>query len=228
MMISGEAVNGLTRMFLEMWEISNSKKKKFSEPAALSGAERFFGFAKYEPNGITVPFGDSPLYNYSAGEAAYLNIINGAEEYIWISTPYLILDYEMVSALTLASRDGVDVKIIVPAVPDKKYVQMVTRQNYRVLLDSDIEIYEFAPGFIHSKLIVADGKHAVIGSINFDFQSFHMLFESGAYMYKTTAVAEIAEDLSATFLKSKRIYGYDKNRLRQFFPKLIKLLSPFM
>ena len=117
------------------------------------------------------PFDDSPLINEPIGETVYLNLINKAKDYIYINTPYLIIDNEMATALKIASKSGVDIKIVTPYIPDKKFVHAVTKSYYESFIKDGIEIYEFIPGFMHAKTFVVDDEYAVVGSINLDFRS---------------------------------------------------------
>ena len=124
------------------------------------------------------------------GENVYLNIINQAKRYVYIATPYLIIDNEMMTALCLASKKGVDVRIITPGIPDKKLVFLLTQSYYQQLLEAGVRIFEYTPGFIHEKLMVSDALYAVIGTINLDFRSLVHHYECAVWMYRTSAVAE--------------------------------------
>lgn len=105
-------------------------------------------------------------------ENAYINLIENAKNSVYICTPYLILDNTMESCLIRAAKSGIDVKIITPHHPDKKMVFEMTRSNYESLIRNGVEIYEFTPGFMHTKMIIGDGLTAIVGTCNFDFRSF--------------------------------------------------------
>ena len=125
--------------------------------------------------------------------------------YVWISSPYLILDSSMANALILASRSGVDVRIITPSIPDKKPVYAHTRANYRRLLANGVRIFEYVPGFIHSKMFVVDDKTAIVGTANMDFRSFFLHFESGTIFYGGSTVDAVLDDFNDTFDLCKEI-----------------------
>lgn len=192
-MIKGEAVWNLTVMFLQMWSYE-SKTKVDYEKFRWDGCRK-----EYEvENGFVQPYGDSPLDNETVGENVYLNIINKAKDYVYISTPYLIIDNELVTAITLAAKSGVDVRIITPHIEDKWYAHMMTKSYYAQLLEYGVKIYEYTPGFIHSKTIVADDVVGTVGSINFDYRSLYLHFECGVWLYKTKSVLQIKEDYLET------------------------------
>lgn len=189
-MIKGEAVWNFTMMFLQMWEI-------------VSGEGMATDYDQYRPenhssvqiesDGFVMPYGDSPFDNENVGEMVYLNIINSAKDYVYITTPYLIIDHELVTALGYAAKSGVDVRIIVPAIPDKWYVKAIGWSYYRELIDLGVHIYEYN-GFIHAKNFVSDDTTAVVGTINLDYRSLYMHFECATYMYQMPCVAEVKED----------------------------------
>lgn len=189
-MIKGEAVWNFTMMFLQMWEI-------------VSGEGMATDYDMYRPeknqtvqiesDGFVLPYGDSPLDDENVGEMVYLNIINSAKDYIYITTPYLIIDYELITALGYAAKSGVDVKIIVPAIPDKWYVKTIGWSYYRELIDLGVKIYEYN-GFIHAKNFVSDDTTAVVGTINLDYRSLYLHFECATYMYRMPCVANVKED----------------------------------
>jgi len=127
-----------------------------------------------------------------------MQILNHARDYVYITTPYLILDNEMLSALCLAAQSGVDVRIITPHVPDKWYVHMVTRSYYQQLLSAGVRIFEYTPGFIHAKMFVSDNTTAVVGTTNVDFRSFYLHFECGVAFYLSPMVAQVRDDILKT------------------------------
>lgn len=181
--------------------------------------------------GFVQPFSDSPLDNEALSETIYLNIFGNAKKYVYISTPYLILDDTLKSAITAAGKRGVDVRIIVPHIPDKWYVHSVSKSHYRDLINANIKIYEYTPGFIHSKVCISDDCYSVVGTINLDYRSLYLHFECGVWMYKSTATEAIKEDFFNTIKVSELI---DKNNLKPTpLPKkmvrsILKILSPIM
>lgn len=150
-------------------------------------------------DGYVQPYSDMPLDDVPVGENVYLQLINRAQDYVYIFTPYLIVTDEMMSALTIAGRRGVDVRIVTPHVPDKKLVFLITQSTYQQLLESGIRIYEYTPGFIHSKVMVSDDSYAVVGSINLDYRSLYLQYEDAVWFYDAEVVRDIREDALATF-----------------------------
>lgn len=221
-MIKGDAVSKLTLMFLQLWYYS-TREDTFE-------FTKYFSTKSYPSDGYVIPFGDGPINGHLVGELTYINMINNAKKYVYISTPYLILDNEMITALKLADQSGVDVRIITPHIPDKWYVHAVTRSNYPVLVHSGVRIFEYEPGFIHQKTIVADDEIAIVGTANFDFRSFYLHFENAVYMYKSKAVKQVKDDYDE--MLSKCIEITPENCKNTFFKRFIlsvmKLFSPFL
>ncbi len=216
--IRGDGVWNYTFMFLQLWSYSAPEEYHVDD------------FSKYMPtesssqDGYIQSFGDSPLDEFSVAENAYMSIINNAKRYVWISTPYLILDSSMVNALTLAARSGVDVRILTPSIPDKKSVFAHTRANYRVLLANGVRILEYVPGFMHSKMFVSDDQIALVGTTNMDFRSFFLHFESGTIFYGGKTVQAVKDDFSDTFNLCKEI-TYKEFSARPIGQKLLALFS---
>lgn len=196
-MIRGQAVRNYTIMFLALWE-------------PLGTPERYELFFPEIPpvtknDGFIQPFSDSPLDDEPVGKSVYLELINNAREYVCITTPYLILDEEMTNALRFAAKKGVKIQIITPHIPDKWYVYMIAWNNYPALLEMGVEIYEYTPGFIHAKSLVADGKTAVVGTVNFDYRSFYLHFESASVLYNCSVIEKIKADFDETLKVSQLI-----------------------
>ena len=154
-----------------------------------------------------------------------------AKKYVWINTPYLVLDNEMLTALKIAAQSGVDVRIITPHMPDKWYVFAVTRQNYRPLLEAGVRIYEYTPGFLHAKMFVSDDRVAIIGTINMDYRSFYLHFENGVVFYGSSVIRQVYEDIAHTLDISKEI-DMDFMKKRPWYKRmtgmLLKLAAPMM
>ena len=195
-MLRGQAVRSLTCMFLTMWEFVKKEKNDYL---------KFAPTLKAEARGFVQPYMDSPLDNERVGQAVYTNILSGAHRYVYITTPYLIIDDEMVGALTLAAKSGVDVRIVTPGVPDKKVAYTLTRSYYEVLLRAGVRIFEYTPGFIHAKEFVADDQVAVVGTVNLDYRSLCHHFECAVWMADTPAVADIREDVLDCINQSREI-----------------------
>jgi cardiolipin synthase len=152
---------------------------------------------------VIQPYDDSPLDKMSVGEYVYLDMIERAAKYVYVFTPYLILDDMTRGALCRAAMRGVDVRIVTPAIPDKKAVYRLTRANYGILLRAGVKIYEYTPGFIHAKSMLCDGECAVVGTINLDYRSLYLHFENAVYFANCQAVADLARDCEETFASSK-------------------------
>lgn len=226
-MLKGDGVWNFTMMFLQMWEVVLGENE--STQYNMYRAEKK---EKQIADGYVIPFGDSPLDDENVGELVYMDIINNAKDYLYITTPYLIPDNEMVTALGYAAKCGVDVRIITPAIPDKWYVSVITKSFYRDLMAQGVKIYEYQPGFIHAKTFLSDDKSAVVGTINLDYRSLYLHFECATYMYKTSCIADIKADFEDLFeTKCKRITDHDYKH-RGFFTKLsgmvLRIFAPLL
>ena len=222
--LKGEAVWNFTVMFLQVWNFGKREDKDFTLYKPNLGKE-------YEGDGYVLPYGDSPYDGETVGENVYLNIINKAKDYVYISTPYLIIDNELVTALSLAAKSGVDVRIVTPFIEDKWYAHMVTRAYYAQLIKAGVKIYEYTPGFIHSKTFVADDEVAVVGTINMDYRSLYLHFECGVFLYKTKSVFEIKEDYLKILEVSKNITIEDTKKVKwsnRFIRAILRVFAPLM
>ncbi|NLJ16871.1 MAG: cardiolipin synthase [Clostridiales bacterium] len=220
--IRGDAVNKLIIMFLQLWNFTVQEDPMY---------EKYLTDYKAKSDGYVIPFSDEPVTQKLNCQNAYLNIINNAQKYIYICTPYLILDDEMTSALIRAAHSGVRVNIITPYYPDKKIVQIMTRANYEDLIKGGIEIYEFTPGFMHAKAIVSDDEVAVVGTSNFDYRSFYLHFENNIWMYKSQAVMQAKLAHEAALRKSHEFtleMIEQQPKLRKILASLIKVFAPLM
>lgn len=192
-MLKGEAVWNLTVMFLQVWDYMQKSQSDYSLYSPhVHHPDPFLG------EGIVQPFSDSPLDGETVGENVYLNIIGRAQRYVYINTPYLIVDNEMVTSLALAAKSGVDVRITTPHVADKWYVHMVTRSYYAQLIEAGVKIYEYTPGFVHAKSFVCDDEIATVGTINLDYRSLYLHFECGVWMFRAPCIADIKKDFMET------------------------------
>ncbi|MFI3324846.1 MAG: cardiolipin synthase [Clostridia bacterium] len=194
--LKGEAVYNLTVMFLAMWESVTKKEENF---------EKYMPTEKYNSDGIVQPFYDNPYDGNAVGETVYMNILNTACNYVYITTPYLVISREMIVALTTASKSGVDVKIITPQIPDHKIIQFLSRSFYQELIDAGVEIYEYSLGFIHSKMFVSDDETAVVGTINLDYRSLLLHYECGVSIYNNSSIKDIKKDFLDTLNISTQI-----------------------
>lgn len=214
--LEGDAVWSLTVTFLQMWaaEIGFEEDYRVYRPTVNIKGDGFY-----------LPFSDGPTNNpYNPAETMYLKMIFNAKRYVYITTPYLVIDNPMLNALCTAALGGVDVRIITPKIWDHWYVHLVTRSNYGRLIRAGVRVYEYAPGFIHAKTIISDDVHAIIGSINMDYRSFYLHFENGVWMAGTPAIKEMVEDFEATLAICEAISLDEWNRR----PLRIKALQGFL
>ena len=195
--LEGEGVKGLLLMFLKLYNISVRSNEDFS-PYIPPVYEKFEGEGFVQPYGS----GPRPMYARSVGEDVYINILNTAKDYVWIMTPYLVIDYRLREALVMAAARGVDVRIITPYIPDKRVVFALTRSNYLALIRAGVKIYEYTPGFIHAKGFLSDDKVGTVGTINCDYRSFLFHFEDAVFMYRTRALVDMKRDFEQTFAVS--------------------------
>ncbi len=227
-MIKGKAVWNMTVMFLSMWHYLKGIEEDMED--FRHDIEQLDDNLK-ENDGYIQPFADSPLDGEAVGEIVYLNLINKAQDYIYITTPYLILDNEMVTALTTAAKSGIDVRIITPGYADKWYVHLVTRSYYRQLIESGVKIYEYTPGFIHSKTYVSDDKYGVVGTINMDYRSLYLHFECGVWLYDCATVTDMKVDFDETLELCREITQADLAKDRWYKTltgSVLRVLAPLM
>lgn len=233
LMIKGDAVWNLSVMFLHMWQYYKKDVIDYDRYRQTENEQNLDCTTVDDntDNGYVLPFCDGPLDDYLIGEMAYINMINNAVDYISITTPYLIIDNEMITALCNASISGVDVSIITPGIPDKWYVHIISRYNYKRLIENGVKIYEYKLGFVHSKTIACDDEVAIVGTQNFDFRSFYLHYECGAYMYKTKAVEEVRADHVDLMCKSNLItreLAIEKNIFKRLTAFVLNLFAPLL
>ena len=224
--LHGEAVWSFTVMFLQMWSTITGMECNFE-----SYRPEIYHEEAFKKDGFVQPYGDSPLDGETVGEHVYLNIISQAKKYLYIFTPYLIPDNETLTALCMAAKRGVDVRIVTPGIPDKKIVYILTQANYEILLESGVQIYQYTPGFIHSKSFVCDDEVATVGTINMDYRSMYLHFECGVWMYGSSAVAQVKEDALTTFEQCEQInmdYCRKKNFAVRALRGALKFLAPLL
>lgn len=221
-MVQGPAVQGFTTLFLQLW--NQSEKEHIYEPYLALPPARPTG-------GYVIPYGCGPNVPERVGEMVYLNILNQAKDYVYIMTPYLILDSEMITGLCSAARRGVDVRIILPHIPDKHSVFALAKSHYRELISAGVNIYEYTPGFIHAKVFLSDDKCGVVGTINLDYRSLYHHYECAAYLQGVPALADIRTDFQETMEKSQRVTMEDVKKqspLTRLMAALLKAAAPLM
>ncbi len=219
--IVGDAVWNLTMIFLENWAFVTGQMPQdfsFYKPVVHP-----------ESDGFVQPFADTPLDYKNVAESGYMEVLNHAKKYVWITTPYLIIDEEITNTLIRVALCGVDVRIITPSVPDKKLVHEVTRTAYEKLVSAGVKIYEYAPGFIHSKTFVSDDEVAFVGTANLDYRSLYLHFELSIAFYNSSIVECVKQDfLSAmNFSKLQNLEELKKtSKLRKLERKFLQLFAP--
>ncbi len=226
-MLQGQAARSFALMFLEMWGI---EEKELEFDRFLSDIPVGVRKAK-EPPGYVMPYGDCPLDEERVGERVYMDILNRAHRYVHIMTPYLILDGEMETALKFAAERGVDVKLILPGIPDKRAAYALAKSHYRSLLDSGVKIYEYTPGFVHAKLFVSDDREGVVGTINLDYRSLYHHFECAAYIYGAPCLADMEADYQATLQQCRAVTGETLKAepwTRKFVGYIMKVVAPLL
>ena len=227
-MLKGDAVLSFTMMFLQMWNVTERQQDDFSRYVLPRGTEVA---GAGDRGGFVLPYGDSPMDREQVGERVYLDILNQAKNYVHIMTPYLILDDEMENALCYAAKRGIDVTIIMPHIPDKKYAYLLARTYYPELIEAGVKIYEYTPGFVHAKVFVSDDEKAVVGTINLDFRSLYLHFECASYIYRNPVVLAVEQDYQDTLktcalitMENCKNYSWGGKKLG----RLMRLVAPLM
>ena len=220
--LEGAAVWNFTVMFLNSWNAFRPQETDYAPFAPTKLPET--------SDGIVQPYADSPLDEEPLAETVYLNILNQAQQYVYIYTPYLAVGEEMLDALKNAAKRGVDVRLVLPGIPDKKLVFRLSRSYYLPLLRAGVRIYEYTPGFLHAKCWVSDDVTAVVGSINMDYRSLFLHFECGVLLQKNSQVAVLRDDVRATLPQCREI---QVTECRTSLPgtvldSVLRLLSPLM
>ena len=221
--LEGRGVDGLTRTFLELWNVTARTE---------SGMEAYLHISPGLPDdGWVLPFGDDPLGEARRAEDLYLNLIGGAKERVWFVTPYLIITGELTRAMGLAAKRSVDVRVITPGIPDKKTVYQVTRSYYSGLARAGVRIFEYSPGFCHAKMCVCDGDTAVVGTSNLDFRSLYHHFENNVVLYQASAVSRVAADMEAMFPQCREVtaaYADRRKPALRVWQCILRLFAPMM
>lgn len=224
LMIQGAAVQKFTCMFLEMWNVSERRDPDYETFLTAPDTDR-------QDDGYVIPYDVMPYGTERMGKQVYLDILNTACKYVHIMTPYLILDYEMITALTFAAKRGVEVAIIMPHIPDKKYAFALAKTYYNELLEAGVQIWEYEPGFVHAKVFVSDDKKAAVGTVNLDYRSLYHHFECGVFFYGNSEIKKVEEDFQKTKEKSIFITPADYKKLKlttRLEGKVLRIVAPLM
>ena len=198
LMLKGDAVKSFTLMFLQMWNI-DEKEPQF-EPWISAGPQK-----EEASDGYVIPYCDCPLDGDKVGEMVYMDLFNRAPQYVHVMTPYLILDGELETAIKYAAQRGLDVKLILPGIPDKTLAYSLAKAHYKRLVEAGVKIYEYTPGFVHAKIFTSDDCKAVVGTINLDYRSLYHHYECAAYLYQTSCIKDIEQDFQETLAKCREV-----------------------
>ena len=222
--VKGKGVKSLTAMFLHTYDTQVGIVENYEKYLCLPQYEY------YEESGLVQFYcdGPKPAFNDYVSENVFLNIINQSQRYIWITTPYLIIDSKLENALSTAVKRGVSVKIITPHIPDKKAIFAMTRSYYKRLQKSGVEIFEFLPGFMHAKQIICDDEIAIVGTVNLDYRSLVHHYECGVLMVNTPAISDIKEDFKNIFIKSKNMAGFTQKKIITLLCRILTAFTPLL
>lgn len=226
-MLKGESVHNLTQLFLANWvNVNKTGFDELSDPKYEAFAYKDES-EKINPSGYVQPYGDIPYDDEAVGERVYIQLINKAQHYVYITTPYLIIDDEMTNALCNAAKSGVNVVLLTPHIPDKKMVFNVTRSYYDPLLEAGVKIYEFTPGFVHEKMFIVDDIFGTVGTINLDYRSLYLHLENGVFLYKCDCLKDMKKDYEESIASSEEITLEKYQKLRRGKKVLWSLLRVF-
>ena len=214
--LTGSAVNTFTMMFFNVWNAFRADKDDVSAfynssytSLQTAGTLQKAGAAPKNAAAFMQPYDDSPLDKENVGATVYLDVINRAKRYLWIYTPYLVLDDRMRTALCSAAKRGVDVRVVVPGIPDKKLTYRLTKANFPPLFKAGVKLYVYTPGFIHAKSMLSDDRFAVVGTINLDYRSLYLNFENAVYFSDCAVADELKKDCLTTFPKCREVNEKD-------------------
>lgn len=219
--LEGQAVWSLTVLFLTTWNALRHEDEDY---------EKFHVQAQEDKpaQGWVAPYGETPLDHKLLGQDVYLNILNQAKDYVYIFTPYLIIDTDMTNALIRCAQRGVDVRLITPGIPDKKIIWRITRSYYRPLLEEGVKIYQYTPGFDHAKVFVCDDRIATVGTLNLDYRSLYLHFENGTWLAGSPEVLKIRDDFLRTQQESHLVRASELQQPLVLFYTLVRLFAPLM
>ncbi len=224
--IQGDAVDGCIRLFLFNYDLTTFT---LLNPALY----RPESSAPYpDDGGYYIPFGSGPLplYRTPVGKEVFLNILAQAERYVYVTTPYLIMDYELTRAFINAACRGVDVRIMTPHTPDKKLVFLLTRSAFAPLIEGGVRIFSYTPGFLHEKLLVSDDRYAIVGTLNLDYRSFAHHFENAVWIYGAPVISDMRNSFLQTQMQAKEVEKHEAKLplLQSIIRSFIRIFAPLM
>jgi len=227
--LEGRAVETFIQMFLQNWNLYGTEDTDYEK--YLNMSEDYYSNTDFKEDGFVIPYGDTPTRKREIGKRVYESIFNNSQKYIHIMMPYFIVDREFLSIMEYSALRGVEVKLILPHIPDKRVAFDIARTFYPDLLNAGVKIYEYTPGFVHAKVMVSDDLAATIGSVNLDYRSFYHHFECGAYLYNKPVVREIEEDFEQTLLKCQEIHIEDYKKIfvgDRMLGRLMRIVAPLL
>lgn len=221
--LTGAPVRSFTHMFLTFWNaFSLQKEEPMPMPPAAAAAE------PAAQDGWVLSYYDSPLNSEATSNRLYIDLLSQATDYAWFFTPYLMLGDDLLDAMLAAAQRGVDVRIIMPGIPDKKLIFRMSRSFYQVLLTGGVKIYEYTPGFVHAKSLVCDDRAATVGTVNLDYRSLFLHFENNSLFYRGSIVARVKEDFLATQSQCRAVEACDTKRYsrRWIVDGVLRIFAP--
>ena len=221
--LTGAPVRSFTHMFLTFWNaFSLQKEEPMPMPPAAAAAE------PAAQDGWVLSYYDSPLNSEATSNRLYIDLLSQATDYAWFFTPYLMLGDDLLDAMHAAAQRGVDVRIIMPGIPDKKLIFRMSRSFYQVLLTGGVKIYEYTPGFVHAKSLVCDDRAATVGTVNLDYRSLFLHFENNSLFYRGSIVARVKEDFLATQSQCRAVEACDMKRYsrRWIIDGVLRIFAP--
>lgn len=221
--LTGAPVRSFTHMFLTFWNAFSLQKE---EPMPMPPAVAAAGPAAQD--GWVLSYYDSPLNSEATSNRLYIDLLSQATDYAWFFTPYLMLGDDLLDAMLAAAQRGVDVRIIMPGIPDKKLIFRMSRSFYQVLLTGGVKIYEYTPGFVHAKSLVCDDRAATVGTVNLDYRSLFLHFENNSLFYRGSIVARVKEDFLATQSQCRAVEACDMKRYsrRWIVDGVLRIFAP--
>ena len=222
--IKGKAVSSLLVMFLTNWNALKHEDEDYTVFKNTAPVD------ESDFDGYIAPYAETPLDKELTGQSVYEDILNSANRYVYIMTPYLIIDSEMINTLIHTAKKGVDVRIIMPGIADKKLIHDIGSSYYEQLIKGGVKIYEYIPGFVHSKVFISDDTVATVGTINLDYRSLYLHFENGILLYTSRSIQDIKQNFEDTLSRCKQIQSEDTHvpLIKSFFLSVIRIFSPML
>lgn len=223
LLVEGKACYSYTLLFAQNWYMSTKQMLLIEDYKPI--------YDEQYSEGYIIPYADAPTNKKNASYELFLSLINNATKSIYISTPYFVIDTTFINAITNAIKSGIDVKILIPNIADKKIIFQTTLAHFKNIILSGGEVYRYTPGFNHAKNIIVDSKYAFIGTVNIDYRSLFLNYECGNFLINTTTIKEIENDFLQTVKQSKKIEieEWKKRPLRNRFQAFIStLLGPLL